>query len=184
MYSVSPAGCDDVIGLAVDDQQTSEPPAHSGVPSSSGLAGRSPGVLSSQQAAAVIEADQGNLSQHFSGGFYWDGPQRQTQSCVCAYGQREPECVGHCWPGSPCIYYGGECSPPSGSLDIGQDNVQRQTLIMICLPTLRLYTHLILFTQCEILAGGGSNVDLKTQHALHLTCLQPESPAFCVAAVI
>lgn len=126
MYSISPAGCDDVIHLVVDSQQTSEHPAHSGNPSSSSLAGRRPGVLSSQQSAAMINADQGDLSQHFNCGCYWDGPQRQTQSCVCIYGQREPECVGHCWPGSPCIYYGGEFSPPSGSVCIGQDNVQRQ----------------------------------------------------------
>lgn len=34
----------------------------------------------------------------------------ETQGCVCVYGQREPEGLGACWPGSPYIYYGGENS--------------------------------------------------------------------------
>lgn len=108
---ILPAGCHDVISQAVEAQQsTSEPPTHSGIPSSSGLAGRSPGVLSSQQPATVIQADEGNVEQHFTG-CYWDGPERQTQSCVCVFGDREPEHVGHCWPGSPYICFGGEYSP-------------------------------------------------------------------------
>ncbi|TKS82692.1 hypothetical protein D9C73_016801 [Collichthys lucidus] len=101
------AGCDGVISQAADAQwSTSEPPIHSGIPSSSALAGRGPGAPSPQQPETEIDADGGDVSQHFIGGHRWEGPGMETQGCVCVYEQREPEGLGPCWPGSPYIYYG------------------------------------------------------------------------------
>ncbi|XP_049902177.1 uncharacterized protein LOC126391443 [Epinephelus moara] len=100
-------GCDDIISQAADAQRcTSKPPTHSGMPSSSGLAGQVHGAPSSQQHKTVISADGGDLSRHFTGGCCWEGAGMETQGCVCAYGRREPEGFGPCWPGSPYIYYG------------------------------------------------------------------------------
>ncbi|XP_038567975.1 uncharacterized protein LOC119897978 [Micropterus salmoides] len=100
-------GCDDIIRRAADAQwSTSETPIHSGVPSSSGLAGRGPGAPSSQQPKTAIDADDGDVSRHFIGGCCWEGPGMEPRGCVCAYGQREPEGLGSCWPGSPYVYYG------------------------------------------------------------------------------
>ncbi|XP_044062930.1 uncharacterized protein LOC122881178 isoform X2 [Siniperca chuatsi] len=100
-------GCDDIISQASDAQwSTSEPNIHSGVPRSSGPAGRGPGAPSSQQPNTVIDADGGDVSRRFIGGRCWEGPGMETQGCVCAYGQREPEGLGTCWPGSPYVYYG------------------------------------------------------------------------------
>ncbi|XP_076592691.1 uncharacterized protein LOC143324243 [Chaetodon auriga] len=100
-------GCDDIIHQSADAQwSTAEPAVHSGIPSSSGLAGRGPGAPSSQQPKTVIDADGGDVLQCFIGGRCWEGPGTETQGCVCVYGQREPQGLGPCWPGSPYVYYG------------------------------------------------------------------------------
>lgn len=107
-----PAGCDDVIRQAADAQRsTSEPHIRSGMPSSSGLAGRGPGAPSSQQTKTGVGADGGDVLRHLVGGRCWEGPVMETRGCVCVYGQREPEGLGPCWSGSPYVYYGGEFPP-------------------------------------------------------------------------
>ena len=100
------AGCDDVISQAAD-VHWSEPVILSGIPCSSGLAGLGPGARPSQQPKTVTNAD---VSQHVTGGHCWEGPAMDSHGCVCVYGQREPESLDSCWPGSPYIYYGSECS--------------------------------------------------------------------------
>ncbi|KAG7218390.1 hypothetical protein INR49_020423 [Caranx melampygus] len=82
----------------------SNPSVHSGICCSSGMAGRGPGAPPLEQ--PVIVCDQGDLSQQVVGGCCWEGPLIDTQGCVCVYGQREPEALGPCWPGSPYVYYG------------------------------------------------------------------------------
>ncbi|KAM8735700.1 uncharacterized protein AB9X84_024063 [Acanthopagrus schlegelii] len=95
-------GCDDVISQAAD-VHWSEPVILSGIPCSSGLAGHGPGARPSQQPKTVTNAD---VSQHVTGGHCWEGPAMDSHGCVCVYGQREPESLDSCWPGSPYIYYG------------------------------------------------------------------------------
>ncbi|XP_022617778.1 uncharacterized protein LOC111234127 isoform X1 [Seriola dumerili] len=95
----------DIIGQAADAQWSiSDPPVQSGIPCSSGLAARGPAAPAS--GPPVIDCDPGDLSQHVIGGCCWEGPGMETQGCVCVYGQREPEGLGPCWPGSSYVYYG------------------------------------------------------------------------------
>ncbi|GAA6217173.1 uncharacterized protein LOC122881178 isoform X1 [Lates japonicus] len=97
----------DVILEAADARwSVSDPSLHSGIPSSSGLAGRGPGAPHPEQPITVIDCDRGDLSQQVIGGRCWEGPGMETRGCVCVYGQREPEGLGPCWPGSPYVYYG------------------------------------------------------------------------------
>uniref|UniRef100_UPI0037E8DA18 uncharacterized protein n=1 Tax=Semicossyphus pulcher TaxID=241346 RepID=UPI0037E8DA18 len=100
-------GFHDVINHTDDAHWSiSQPPTHLGTPSSSDLTGRGPGAPSLQRPKPVMDADGGDASQHFINGCCWEAPGRETQGCVCVYGQREPEGLGHCWPGSPYVYYG------------------------------------------------------------------------------
>lgn len=82
---------------------------------SSGLAGRGPGAPPSEQ-QPVIVCDRGDLAQQVVGGCCWESPLIDTQGCVCVYGQREPEALGPCWPGSPYVYYGCECCSDASPL--------------------------------------------------------------------
>ncbi|XP_059195217.1 uncharacterized protein LOC131976281 [Centropristis striata] len=98
-------GCDDIISQ--DPRWApADPPLHSGVPSSSGPAGRGPGAP--QQPETVLGGAGGAVWQVAGGGRCWEGSGMNPQGCVCVYGQREPEGLGPCWPGSPYVYYGGE----------------------------------------------------------------------------
>ncbi|KAM7421606.1 hypothetical protein PAMA_015651 [Pampus argenteus] len=99
--------CDDVVVQAADAQWSCpELPVHSGIPNSSGLPGRGPASPSPQQPITVLHATRGDTSQHVIGGPCWEGPGTEPHGCVCVYGQRGPEALGPCWPGSPYIYYG------------------------------------------------------------------------------
>lgn len=109
-FSLTSADYEDMICQAADAQwSTSDPAFPSGIPGSSVPARQGP-ASSSQQPKTVLEPDRGDVSQHFIGGHWWQGLGMETQGCVCVHGQREPEGLGPCWPGSQYIYYGGECS--------------------------------------------------------------------------
>ncbi|CAK6975007.1 uncharacterized protein LOC122881178 isoform X1 [Scomber scombrus] len=96
-------GCDGIIAEAADAHwSTLELAAHSGIPNSSVLAGQGP-----QQPITVLHhAAGGDTAQHASGSRCCQGPGTEIQACGCVYGQRGPEGLGHCWPGSPYVYYG------------------------------------------------------------------------------
>nr|XP_046255553.1 uncharacterized protein LOC124064801 isoform X2 [Scatophagus argus] len=101
------AGCDGVIRQAAGAQcSTSKPTIHTGSPSGSGLTARGPGAPSSQQPEPGTDAERRDPSQHHVGGCCREGLKMESQGCVCLYGQREPECLGPCWPGPPYVYYG------------------------------------------------------------------------------
>ncbi|XP_003456457.1 uncharacterized protein LOC100710708 isoform X1 [Oreochromis niloticus] len=96
-------GCDDVISQsAVAQWSIYEPQVHSGIPSSTGLCQHDVGAPLQQ--ITVVEAEQGDVFQHFMGCQCWGGPGMETQRCV--YRQREPDVLGHCSSGSPFIYCG------------------------------------------------------------------------------
>lgn len=94
-----------VLCQAADARWSTPDPAFPSGISGSGSARQGP-APSSQQPKPVLQDDLGDVSQHFIGSHWQEG--LETQGCICGHGQREPE--GPCWPGSPYILYGGECS--------------------------------------------------------------------------
>ncbi|XP_042278562.1 uncharacterized protein LOC121904861 [Thunnus maccoyii] len=131
-------GCADIIAQAADGQwSTPELPIYSGIPSSSGLAGRCPASLSPQQPITMLHAAGGDTSQHAIGGHCWEGPGTETQGCVCVCGERGPEGLGPCWPGSPYIYYGVRRNVVVGVEVVEEVAVEEDTLEVI---TEEIYT--------------------------------------------
>lgn len=96
-------GCGDVISQSADGQWSIyEPQVHSGIPNSTGLCQHDAGAPLQQ--ITVVEAEQGDVFQHFMGCQCCGGPGMETQRCV--YRQREQDVLGHCSSGSPFIYCG------------------------------------------------------------------------------
>ncbi|XP_041842725.1 uncharacterized protein LOC121640964 [Melanotaenia boesemani] len=97
-------GCDDMVSQVADAQwSTYEPPVHLQIPTTSGLTECDPGAHSSQHPVTVMEADQGEISQHFIGSYCWEDPRIETHRCV--YRQGDQEDLEPCWTQSPLIYY-------------------------------------------------------------------------------
>ncbi|XP_017283977.1 uncharacterized protein LOC108243202 [Kryptolebias marmoratus] len=99
-------GCGESISQA-DDAHWSicEHPIHSESSTTSSLTGYDPSFYLSQHQMKGFTTDYVEVSQHSTGGCCCEGLRMETNGCLGAYEQREPN-FGPCWTESPCVYYG------------------------------------------------------------------------------